>query len=108
MLLIHRDERASSRSPSPVRCWSTPRSEAREALALLETCPVLDRAKVSVPNVPVQLRRSVRRQSRAIYPDEHRWVTDNMWTHAPVDELLPGLRRIAETLPGGARRTCSG
>ena len=22
-----------------------------------------------------------------------------MWTHAPIDELLPGLRRIAETMP---------
>ncbi len=24
-----------------------------------------------------------------------------MWTHAPVEELLPGLRRIADTLPPG-------
>jgi len=23
-----------------------------------------------------------------------------MWTHAPVEDLLPGLRRIAATLPG--------
>src|SRR5258708_39342763 len=23
-----------------------------------------------------------------------------MWTHAPIEELLPGLRRIAETMPG--------
>ena len=38
----------------------------------------------------------------AAYPDEHRYAVDNMWTHAPVEELLPGLRRIAETLPAGA------
>ncbi len=37
--------------------------------------------------------------SAAIYPDEHRWVTDNMWTHAPVEQLLPGIHRIADTLP---------
>ena len=36
---------------------------------------------------------------RAVYPDGHRWVADNMWTHAPIEELLPGLRRIADTLP---------
>ena len=44
----------------------------------------------------------------AQYPDDHRYAVDNMWTHAPVDELLPGLRRIAETLPEGGSRTCSG
>ena len=33
------------------------------------------------------------------YPDHHRYAVDNMWTHASFDELLPGLKRIAETLP---------
>ncbi|TKD01547.1 FAD-binding oxidoreductase [Polyangium fumosum] len=33
------------------------------------------------------------------YPDDHRYAVDNMWTHAPIDDLLPGLRKIAETLP---------
>jgi FAD/FMN-containing dehydrogenase len=33
------------------------------------------------------------------YPDHHRYAVDNMWTHASCDELLPGLMRIAETLP---------
>jgi hypothetical protein len=35
----------------------------------------------------------------AAYPDEHRYAADNLWTHAPVEELLPGLRRIADTMP---------
>lgn len=33
------------------------------------------------------------------YPDGHRYAVDNMWTGASVDELLPGVRRIAQTLP---------
>lgn len=33
------------------------------------------------------------------YPDHHRYAVDNMWTHASIDELLPGLGRIVETLP---------
>ncbi|MBX7168507.1 MAG: FAD-binding oxidoreductase [Pirellulales bacterium] len=33
------------------------------------------------------------------YPDGHRYAVDNMWTHATYAELLPGLRRIADTLP---------
>ena len=35
----------------------------------------------------------------AAYPDDHRYSADNMWTSADVDDLLPGLHRIAETLP---------
>ena len=42
-----------------------------------------------------------------MYPDEHRYAVDNMWTSAPIEELLPGLERIAETLPRRPR-TCSG
>lgn len=33
------------------------------------------------------------------YPSGYRYAVDNMWTHAGIDELLPGLRRVAETLP---------
>lgn len=33
------------------------------------------------------------------YPDGHRYAVDNMWTSASIDELLPGLDRIARTLP---------
>ena len=32
-------------------------------------------------------------------PTVTRYAVDNMWTHAPVADLLPGIRRIAETLP---------
>ena len=28
-----------------------------------------------------------------------RWCTDNIWTNAPVADLLPGLRKVADTLP---------
>ncbi len=35
----------------------------------------------------------------AAYPRGHRFAADNMWTRAPPGELLPGLRKIAETLP---------
>ena len=73
-------------------------AEAREALALLETCPVLDRAKSSAPYNRVELA-DLYAGVHAAYPDDHRYSADNMWTHAPVDDLLPGLHRIAETMP---------
>jgi hypothetical protein len=37
--------------------------------------------------------------SRLLFPDGNRFVADNMWTSAAAGELLPGLHRIAETLP---------
>ena len=73
--------------------------QAAEALALLETCPVRERAKLAVSNVPVELA-DLYTAVHESYPDDHRYAVDNMWTHAPAEDLLPGLRRIAETLPG--------
>ena len=32
------------------------------------------------------------------YPDAN-WVVDNLWTHASVEELLPHVLRIADTMP---------
>ncbi len=59
---------------------------------------MLDRAKLAVPYVPGELE-DLYAGAHAAYPDGHRYSADNMWTHAPVEELLPGLRRIAETMP---------
>ena len=98
MVVVHRDAAGEPEIAvtGPVIMGSE--DEAREALALLETCPALGRAKASVPYMEVgfdELYAGV----REAYPDEHRYAADNMWTHAPVEDLLPGLRRIAETLP---------
>jgi FAD/FMN-containing dehydrogenase len=72
--------------------------QARDVLAVLQTCPVLDRAKLAVGHVPGEMA-DLYAGAHAAYPDGHRYAADNMWTHAPIEELLPGLHRIAETLP---------
>ncbi|MEO0471657.1 MAG: FAD-binding protein [Bacteroidota bacterium] len=33
------------------------------------------------------------------YPENYCWGVDNMWTHAPIDDLLPYIKEISETLP---------
>ncbi len=98
MVVIHRDENGEPEIAvtGPVLVDSD--EEAAEALAVLETCPVLDRAKMAAPSIPVRLE-DLYAGVHAAYPDDHRYSADNMWTHAPVDDLLPGLRRIAATLP---------
>lgn len=81
---------------SPV--FADSEAEAEAALALLATCPAIDRALVAVPYAPANLPDWYDAVMHA-YPDGHRYATDNMWTSATADDLLPGLRRIAETLP---------
>jgi FAD/FMN-containing dehydrogenase len=72
--------------------------EARDALAVLDTCPVVDRAIAASPCMAVDFADLVA-TSRVLFPDGNRFAVDNMWTSAPVEGLLPGLRGIAETLP---------
>jgi FAD/FMN-containing dehydrogenase len=72
--------------------------EAREVLSVLETCPVLHRAKIAQP-VLFPTMDDLYAGVHLSYPDDHRYAVDNMWTHAPVDDLLPGLHRFTETMP---------
>jgi FAD/FMN-containing dehydrogenase len=99
MLVLHRDEEGQPEIAVTGPVLAEDEQEAAEALALLETCPVLERAKLAAPNVPAQLA-DLYAGVRAAYPDDHRYAADNMWTHAAIDDLLPGLHRIAATLPG--------
>ena len=99
MLVIHRDARGELEIVVTGPTLVDTEEEAREILGLLETCPALDRAKASAPFVVAELD-DLYAGVHASYPDAHRYAVDNMWTHAPIDDLLPGLRRIAETMPG--------
>lgn len=99
MLVTHRDEQGELEIAVTGPVLAGDEDEARAACALLETCPARSRAKLAVPYVRGELD-DLYAGVHAAYPDEHRYATDNMWTHAPVEDLLPGLRRIAETMPG--------
>ncbi len=72
--------------------------EAARALAILGTCPVIDRAIVNVPYLPTTLANWYAAVMMK-YPAAHRYSVDNMFTSASADELLPGIRGIIETLP---------
>jgi hypothetical protein len=72
--------------------------EALRALAFMNDSPLRRRASRSIRLVPSGLGLMYRGVTQH-YPDGHRYAVDNMWTSAPIDDLLPGLRRIAQTLP---------
>jgi FAD/FMN-containing dehydrogenase len=67
-------------------------------LAFLNRGPVSKNAALKLPFVPAPMSL-LYRAAMQYCPDGTRWSVDNMWTSAPLDALLPALRRIAETLP---------
>jgi FAD/FMN-containing dehydrogenase len=98
MVFIHRDAQGELEIAVTGPVLADSEDDARAAVALLETCPARSRARLALPYVEGKLD-DLYAGVHAAYPDEHRYSADNMWTHAPVERLLPGLRRIAETLP---------
>lgn len=69
---------------------------AKQATAFMATRP--RKAALALPLLPAPLSLLYRGVMRH-YPEGHRYAVDNMWTHAPFEQLLPGLERIAATLP---------
>ena len=98
MCFLHRDHEGAAEVAVTGPVLAASEEEADEALAILDTLPVRDRAKLALPKVPVTMD-DLYAGSHAIYPDEHRYAVDNMWTHAGAAELLPGIRAIADSLP---------
>ena len=98
VLLPHFSYDGGKEIPVAGATFADSEEEAREVAKILETSPVLDKAIVSIPFVPVEMDAffgAVHFQ----YPDNHRWRPDNMWTHASASELIPGVSEIVRTLP---------
>jgi FAD/FMN-containing dehydrogenase len=72
--------------------------EAKAILAVLDQSPVLDRAVSSLRNAEADVLDLVMMSDEACQPGK-RMAADNMWTGAAIDDLLPGARRLADTLP---------
>jgi FAD/FMN-containing dehydrogenase len=98
MLIVHRDETGAPEIIVTAPVLSDDASAARSALALLQSCPVLERAKLNVPYAELTLLDLYAGVHQS-YPDQHRYAVDNMWTGASATELQPGLERIASTMP---------
>ena len=76
------------------------REEAIAALALLDSCPVLDQAIKRDVNIETELDELLAGGEETLYWKQHRYAADNLWINAQATELLPAMHRIAETLPG--------
>jgi FAD/FMN-containing dehydrogenase len=98
MLVVHRDAAGEIEIAVTGPTLVDTEVQAREALALLATCPVADRATAAAPYVEASMD-DLFAGVHAAYPDAHRYSADNMWTHADIEELLPGIRAVADSMP---------
>jgi len=73
--------------------------EAREATAFVTRSPVRSKASIALPMLPISTTIMSQIASRTHFPPKMHWCVDNMWTNAPIENLLPGLRKVADTLP---------
>ncbi|MEM9723932.1 MAG: FAD-binding oxidoreductase [Pseudomonadota bacterium] len=73
-------------------------AEARKAVSFLNG-PMRRKASITTPLIPISTTWMSTIVSKTHFPPKMRWCVDNMWTDAPMEDLLPGLRRISETMP---------
>jgi hypothetical protein len=73
-------------------------AEAASGLAILDTCPVVDKAIKRRVNASTDL---VERYVSGMNADPpgHRFACDNMYTDAPAEQLVPKLRALFTELP---------
>lgn len=72
--------------------------EVRNSTDFMRKSPLLKQSAFSLPFLPTGFR-ALLRAIKTHYPDGYNYSVDNMWTHAPIESLLPGLRAIAASLP---------
>lgn len=86
---------------SPVRievvapAMTDSRKAAKAATAFLKDRP--KGARIHTPLLPIPMSAMYSGVMQH-YPKAN-WETDNLWTHASADELLPHIQRIADTVP---------
>jgi FAD/FMN-containing dehydrogenase len=74
-------------------------TEARAAVRFIDDSRIRKLASFTTPLIPMSTEVMSRTANITHFPPGVRWCADNIWTDAPIDDLLPGLRQIAGTMP---------
>ncbi|MEM7800126.1 MAG: hypothetical protein AAF633_13115 [Chloroflexota bacterium] len=74
------------------------RDELEETKRVLNSCPVQNKAYIALPYLPVGMN-IMYRGVMSHYPENHCYDVDNIWTNAPIDDLMPHLKEIGRTIP---------
>lgn len=82
---------------SPVLADS--RKEALEAVRFMTESPIRKLASITTPLIPSSTTFMSSVVNFTHFPANMHWCADNIWTDAPIEDLLPGLNHIADTMP---------
>lgn len=75
------------------------RKQAKEDIRFFDEGPVAQKASLTLPLLPMSTGFMSTMANVTHFPPDMRWCADNMWTDAAIDDLLPGLRNISDTMP---------
>ena len=73
--------------------------EARQQVDFISSSPLRPLASVTMPLLPMSLNFMMKAGEKTLFLSNTSWSADNMWMDGPIDPVLPGLRRIADTQP---------
>ncbi len=74
------------------------KDEYEAAMDFMKNSPVKNKAVIATPAFNPGIN-ALYQSVMTHYPENHYWGVDNMWTHAPLEDLMPYLKEIARTLP---------
>ncbi|HAP61904.1 MAG TPA: hypothetical protein DCR93_21195 [Cytophagales bacterium] len=74
------------------------KDEFEEAKHFMKNSPIAHKATIKTPAINPGIDM-LYKTVMSHYPENHCWGVDNMWTHAAIDDLMPHIKEIAETLP---------
>lgn len=74
------------------------KDEFEEAMAFMKNSPIKKKALIATPALDPGID-ALYKSVMSHYPENHHYGVDNMWTHAPLDDLMPYIKEIARTLP---------
>ena len=73
--------------------------EARDATAFIRNSPIRALAVRTLPLLPISMALMARLGWVSFFPEGARWCADNAWLTSPVEDVLPAIHRVVETLP---------
>lgn len=100
--ILYRNEALSTEGPVVsvlATAYSDSMEKAKELLAPFEKFPQRNRALVANIGMEASTGDLAKNGTEEHYPSDHRFIADNMWTHASFEELLPYLKAIQADFP---------
>jgi len=74
------------------------KDEFEEAIAFMKNSPIKRKALIAKSAFDPGIN-ALYKSVMTHFPQNHHYGVDNMWTHSPLEDLMPFIKEIARTLP---------